>query len=113
MCYSTAIAASITEPPSPPASLTFEGSDITYSCVAHGAPPPVIVWLHNGRPLTDTTSATNPETRETTSSVRLLNVGMEQSGDYVCRAANTVDGTEVGSVDKQASLTVIGECEGV
>ena len=37
-------------------------------------------------------------------------MGVAEGGVYVCRAVNVVDGVEVGSVEREATLIVIGEC---
>ena len=101
-----AIPANIIVKPAPTSSLLFIGSSITYTCSARGAPPPTIIWLHNGLPMV---TATNSESRETTSSLVLSDMVTSDSGVYTCRAANAVEGTAVGSQDAQANVTVIGE----
>lgn len=114
MCPSTcmspsypAIPANITVRPVPASSLVFVGSNITYTCSARGAPPPTIIWLHNGLPIRVT--ATNLESRETTSSLVLSDMVKSNSGVYTCRAANEVEGTAVGSQEVEANVAVIGE----
>ena len=54
-------------------------------------------------------TATNSESRVTTSSLVLSDMDKRDSGVYTCRAANAVEGTAVGSQDAQANITVIGE----
>ena len=51
----------------------------------------------------------DPETRETTSTLELTDVGVEDGGVYVCRAVNEVEGSEVGNQESKAILTVIGQ----
>ena len=83
---------------------------VSFVCEATGAPPPRIVWLHDQLPLTDISEHTDPVTRMTTSVVTLPAVGAGESGVYLCRAVNEVDGVAVGQEEADATLTVIGEC---
>ena len=101
--------ASLREPSLPPPQLLFTGARVSYSCVAYGAPPPSIIWLHNRAPLDTAVSTTDEETRETTSVLELAELSEGDSGTYTCRAVNEVEGEEVGSQDSETRLEVIGQ----
>ena len=78
--------------------------------MAHGAPPPYFVWLHNGVELTrDDDGERDAVTRETASELVLLELSVEDGGVYTCRAVNEVDGEALGSEDAQVTLEVIGK----
>ena len=106
---SSAYPASIRQVPSPASQLLFAGNQITYSCVAHGAPPPYFVWLHNGVELTRDDGERDAVTRETTSELVLPELSVEDGGVYTCRAVNEVDEEAFGSDDAQVTLDVIGK----
>ena len=93
--------------PSPPASLVFEGSNITYHCTAKGSSPPRIIWLHEN---TYIQSVLHQDGENTTSIVNLPKVWGGDSGVYSCIAISELQGSVVGVNEARASLTVIGEC---
>ena len=106
---SSVIPADLTETDISSPQLVFEGSAISYRCVAQGAPLPDIKWYKDGTQVDIGVTSRNILTRETTSDVEIVDLSVEDSGDYVCRAANVVGGVEVGYDEATAILRVISE----
>ena len=109
LLFPSAYLARLVQAPSPESQLLFEGDTTVYSCVAHGAPPPYFIWLHNGAELVRDEGEKDSSARETTSHLELSELGVGESGVYTCRAVNEVDGEALGSEDAQVSLEVIGK----
>ena len=107
--FPSAYPANLTQTILPTPRLLFTGTRITYTCVAFGAPPPEIIWLHDSGVVDTAVTMKNSETRETSSVLEFPELSVGDSGVYECRAVNEIDGVEVGREEGQARLEVIGE----
>ncbi|XP_059613953.1 neogenin [Phlebotomus argentipes] len=77
-----------------------EGETVTLECVANGNPKPVIRWLKNGGDI-DMNDLDSRFRIVGTGSLQILSAEDHDSGDYQCRAINSVD-----SLDASASVLV-------
>ncbi|XP_055921391.1 neogenin isoform X1 [Eupeodes corollae] len=81
-----------------------EGDTVTLDCVANGMPKPQIRWLRNGEELDLNIFPSDLDSRFSilgTGSLQISAAEDIDSGNYQCRASNTVD-----SLDAQATLQV-------
>ncbi|KAH8270881.1 hypothetical protein KR018_011285, partial [Drosophila ironensis] len=77
-----------------------EGETVTLDCVANGVPKPQIKWLRNGMDL-DLNDLDSRFSIVGTGSLQISSAEDIDSGNYQCRASNTVD-----SLDAQATVQV-------
>ncbi|XP_033246784.1 neogenin isoform X6 [Drosophila miranda] len=77
-----------------------EGDTVTLDCVANGMPKPQIKWLRNGEEL-DLNDLDSRFSIIGTGSLQISSAEDIDSGNYQCRASNTVD-----SLDAQATVQV-------
>ncbi|XP_073845083.1 neogenin protein frazzled isoform X5 [Musca autumnalis] len=77
-----------------------EGDVVTLDCVANGVPKPQIKWLRNGEEL-DLNDLDSRFSIIGTGSLQISSAEDIDSGNYQCRASNTVD-----SLDAQATVQV-------
>ncbi|XP_015040312.2 neogenin isoform X6 [Drosophila pseudoobscura] len=77
-----------------------EGDTVTLDCVANGVPKPQIKWLRNGEEL-DLNDLDSRFSIIGTGSLQISSAEDIDSGNYQCRASNTVD-----SLDAQATVQV-------
>ncbi|KMY93244.1 neogenin isoform X3 [Drosophila simulans] len=77
-----------------------EGDTVTLDCVANGVPKPQIKWLRNGMDL-DFNDLDSRFSIVGTGSLQISSAEDIDSGNYQCRASNTVD-----SLDAQATVQV-------
>ncbi|XP_052840223.1 neogenin isoform X7 [Drosophila gunungcola] len=77
-----------------------EGDTVTLDCVANGVPKPQIKWLRNGMDL-DLNDLDSRFSIIGTGSLQISSAEDIDSGNYQCRASNTVD-----SLDAQATVQV-------
>ncbi|XP_046809648.1 neogenin isoform X6 [Lucilia cuprina] len=77
-----------------------EGDVVTLDCVANGVPKPQIKWLRNGEEL-DLSDLDSRFSIIGTGSLQISSAEDIDSGNYQCRASNTVD-----SLDAQATVQV-------
>ncbi|XP_020805463.1 neogenin isoform X2 [Drosophila serrata] len=77
-----------------------EGDTVTLDCVANGVPKPQIKWLRNGVDL-DLNDLDSRFSIIGTGSLQISSAEDIDSGNYQCRASNTVD-----SLDAQATVQV-------
>ncbi|XP_070134278.1 neogenin isoform X1 [Drosophila bipectinata] len=77
-----------------------EGDTVTLDCVANGVPKPQIKWLRNGMEL-DFNDLDSRFSIVGTGSLQISSAEDIDSGNYQCRASNTVD-----SLDAQATVQV-------
>ncbi|XP_016943279.3 neogenin isoform X3 [Drosophila suzukii] len=77
-----------------------EGETVTLDCVANGVPKPQIKWLRNGMDL-DLNDLDSRFSIIGTGSLQISSAEDIDSGNYQCRASNTVD-----SLDAQATVQV-------
>lgn len=77
-----------------------EGDRIILDCAANGNPKPTIKWLKNGEDI-DFNDLDSRFRIIGTGSLQISQVEEADSGDYQCRASNTVE-----SLDESATLTV-------
>ncbi|XP_017027034.1 neogenin isoform X3 [Drosophila kikkawai] len=77
-----------------------EGDTVTLDCVANGVPKPQIKWLRNGVDL-DLNDLDSRFSIIGTGSLQISSAEDIDSGNYQCRASNTVD-----SLDAQATMQV-------
>ncbi|KAL9919893.1 neogenin protein frazzled isoform 5-T13 [Glossina fuscipes fuscipes] len=77
-----------------------EGDVVTLDCVANGIPKPQIKWLRNGEEL-DLNDLDSRFSIIGTGSLQISSAEDIDSGNYQCRASNTVD-----SLDAQATVQV-------
>ncbi|XP_034107849.1 neogenin isoform X1 [Drosophila albomicans] len=77
-----------------------EGDTVTLDCVANGVPKPQIKWLRNGEEL-DLNHLDSRFSITGTGSLQISSAEDIDSGNYQCRASNTVD-----SLDAQATVQV-------
>ncbi|XP_030388310.1 neogenin isoform X2 [Scaptodrosophila lebanonensis] len=77
-----------------------EGDTVTLDCVANGVPKPQIKWLRNGEEL-DLNDLDSRFSIVGTGSLQISSAEDIDSGNYQCRASNTVD-----SLDAQATVQV-------
>ncbi|EDW47591.1 GM21402 [Drosophila sechellia] len=77
-----------------------EGDTVTLGCVANGVPKPQIKWLRNGMDL-DFNDLDSRFSIVGTGSLQISSAEDIDSGNYQCRASNTVD-----SLDAQATVQV-------
>ncbi|XP_011196436.2 neogenin isoform X7 [Zeugodacus cucurbitae] len=78
-----------------------EGDSVTLDCVANGVPKPQIKWLRDGAEL-DLSDLDSPFSIIGTGSLQISSAEDIDSGNYQCRASNTVD-----SLDAQATVQVL------
>ncbi|XP_067629924.1 neogenin isoform X2 [Eurosta solidaginis] len=78
-----------------------EGDSVTLDCVANGVPKPQIKWLRNGEEL-DLNDLDSQFSIIGTGSLQISSAEDIDSGNYQCRASNTVD-----SLDAQATVQVL------
>ncbi|XP_012155475.1 neogenin isoform X4 [Ceratitis capitata] len=78
-----------------------EGDSVTLDCVANGLPKPQIKWLRDGAEL-DLSDLDSPFSIIGTGSLHISSAEDTHSGNYQCRASNTVD-----SLDAQATVQVL------
>lgn len=71
-----------------------EGTTITLDCVANGNPRPQIKWLRNGVDI-DIHDLDSRFRIAGTGSLQVTAVQDEDSGNYQCRASNSVDSTDI------------------
>ncbi|XP_062128868.1 neogenin isoform X3 [Drosophila sulfurigaster albostrigata] len=93
-----AVAPSFLVGPSP--KTVSEGDTVTLDCVANGVPKPQIKWLRNGEEL-DLNHLDSRFSITGTGSLQISSAEDIDSGNYQCRASNTVD-----SLDAQATVQV-------
>ncbi|XP_001987649.2 neogenin isoform X2 [Drosophila grimshawi] len=93
-----AVAPSFLVGPSP--KTVSEGETVTLDCVANGVPKPQIKWLRNGEEL-DLNHLDSRFSITGTGSLQISGAEDIDSGNYQCRASNTVD-----SLDAQATVQV-------
>lgn len=77
-----------------------EGEQVILECAANGNPKPKIIWLRNGIDI-DFNDLDSRFRMIGTGSLQIASVEDNDSGDYQCRASNSVD-----SMDAIASLNV-------
>lgn len=94
----TPVAPSFLVGPSP--KTVSEGDTVTLDCVANGVPKPQIKWLRNGEEL-DLNHLDSRFSITGTGSLQISSAEDIDSGNYQCRASNTVD-----SLDAQATVQV-------
>ncbi|EDW40111.1 GL21302 [Drosophila persimilis] len=82
-----------------------EGDTVTLDCVANGVPKPQIKWLRNGEEL-DLNDLDSRFSIIGTGSLQISSAEDIDSGNYQCRASNTVD-----SLDAQATVQVQGAAQ--
>ncbi|GFS46965.1 hemicentin-1 [Trichonephila inaurata madagascariensis] len=68
----------------PPVIVAVKGRNVGLSCIAKGFPPPHINWQRNGVPITGASNS------KTSRKLYLESIQPDQSGTYVCVAANSV-----------------------
>ncbi|XP_064551751.1 neogenin isoform X6 [Drosophila montana] len=93
-----AVAPSFLVGPSP--KTVSEGDTVTLDCVANGVPKPQIKWLRNGEEL-DLNHLDSRFSITGTGSLQISGAEDIDSGNYQCRASNSVD-----SLDAQATVQV-------
>lgn len=71
-----------------------EGTAITLDCVANGNPKPQIKWLRNGEDI-DFSDLDSRFRIVGTGSLRIQSAVDEDSGNYQCRASNSIDSTDI------------------
>lgn len=71
-----------------------EGSAITLDCVANGNPKPQIKWLRNGEDI-DISDLDSRFRIIGTGSLQIASVEDSDSGNYQCRASNSMDSTDI------------------
>lgn len=104
----------------PPNSLTAEGQDVVFKCVAQGYPAPMISWQHAGVEVTNdnTDFSVNSTTRqdglinETTSFFKISSADASMSGEVKCIAnpppPEDIGGRHLDPVEAMTQLTVLG-----
>lgn len=75
--------------------------DVTFSCMADGAPPPTYLWMR-----VDGVLPPNALQSGTSGDLHLFDVTSELSGTYQCAAMN-----RLGSANASATLSVLGKLE--
>lgn len=77
-----------------------EGDTVTLDCVANGNPKPTIKWLKNGEDI-DISDLDSRFGIVGTGSLQINDIEDKDSGDFQCRASNTID-----SLDSTATVEV-------
>ncbi|XP_017136257.1 neuroglian isoform X1 [Drosophila miranda] len=76
-----------------------EDEEVVFQCEAAGFPEPKISWIHNGKPIEQSTP--NPRRTVTDNTIRIVNLVKSDTGNYGCNATNSL-----GYVYKDVFLNV-------
>ncbi|EDW51334.1 GM21680 [Drosophila sechellia] len=79
-----------------------EDEEVVFECRAAGVPEPKISWIHNGKPIEQSTP--NPRRTVTDNTIRIINLVKGDTGNYGCNATNSL-----GYVYKDVYLNVQAE----
>ena len=98
-CFVTAVPYFTEEPENVNAA---EDETIEFHCKASGVPEPQIKWIHNGRPITE--SSVNTRRKVTPNSIVIHSLRKNDTGNYGCNATNSL-----GYVYKDVYVNVLGK----
>ncbi|KAH8344677.1 hypothetical protein KR067_003077 [Drosophila pandora] len=65
-----------------------EDEEVTFECRAAGVPEPKISWIHNGKPIEQSTP--NPRRTVTDNTITIINLVKGDTGNYGCNATNSL-----------------------
>ena len=108
--FSLSVEPVIVVPPTTPIATT-PGNNFTFQCNASGYPAVTITWLKEGTPtdtgnIVVTTSNSSDGVISVSSVLTLINVEIEDSGSYSCRAVNNAS----NATRVVAEITITGKC---
>lgn len=103
----------------PPLDTTVNSNSATLTCKVRGYPQPTIMWYHSGRNVAHTINRNKYRTdSETTndapfvveSTLTIMDLTSEDSGEVSCVAMVTPDDGEPHESPRTSQLSVLGEC---
>lgn len=79
-----------------------EDETVEFRCRASGTPEPQILWIYNGKPISE--APPNPRRKVSTNSIVIEKLQKSDTGNYGCNATNSL-----GYVYKDVYVNVLGK----